>query len=115
MGHLGELGAHWPGGSFFFFGRLFHLDEVRDIKLKLKERIRRRILEVKKIVDGVASIAQPITRTNLKPEVKSLFWRRTSSQSSGEGERRGGNQGEFKDMPKIKNDTDAASVREDLN
>ena len=73
MGHLGELGAHWPGGSFFFFGRLFHLDEVRDIKLKLKERIRRRIFEVKKVVDGVASIAQPITRTNLKPEVKKLF------------------------------------------
>ena len=72
---MGELGAHWPGGSFFFFGRLFHLDEVRDIKLKLKlkERIRRRILEVKKVVDGVASIAQPITRTNLKPEVKRLF------------------------------------------
>ena len=72
---MGELGAHWPGGSFFFFGRLFHLDEVRDIKLKLKlkERIRRRILEVKKVVDGVASIAQPITRTNLKPEVKSFF------------------------------------------
>ena len=107
---MGELGAHWPGGSFFFFGRLFHLDEVRDTKLKLKERIRRRILEVKQIVDGVASIAQPITRTNLKAEVKSFCWRRTSSQSSGEGERRGGNQGEFKDMPKIKNDTDAASV-----
>ena len=72
---MGELGAHWPGGSFFFFGRLFHLDEVRDIKLKLKlkERIRRRILEVKKVVDGVASIAQPITRTNLKPKVKKLF------------------------------------------